>query len=174
MFNTKLILCAGAGVVALVATAARADSFNVKPGAWESTSTSTTTGIMIPQDMLSKMPPERRAKIEEAMRAQSGKARTTTHKYCVTEKDLDEDRLFKDPRDNQCSRKVLSKSSTRIDIEQTCGAAPNTMAMHATVEATSSTSVTMTADGQMQGGGKMHVEAKSHWLGASCAGIEKD
>lgn len=172
MSIAKFILCAGA--IALVASAARADSFGVKTGAWESTVTSTTTGTSVPPDMLSKLPPDQRAKIEQMMRSRSGQPHTITRKYCVTQKDLDEDRLMKEQGESQCSRKVLSKSSTRLEIEQTCGTAPHAMTMHVSVQATSPESVTLTVDGQMQGGSKSHTEGKSRWLGASCAGIEKD
>ena len=168
----KFIICAGA--IALIASAARAASFDVKTGAWESTVTSTTTGMAIPPDMLSKLPPDQRAKIEEAMRARSGQPHTIKRKYCVTQKDLDEDRLMQEESGSQCSRKVLSKSSTRLELEQTCGAAPHAMTMHVSVQATSSESVTLTVDGQMQGGSKSHTEGKSRWLSASCTGIEKD
>lgn len=174
MFNTKLVLCVGAGAIALTATAAQAASFDVKTGAWENTVTTTTTGMMIPQDMLSKMPPERRAQIEQAMRARSGQPRTSTYKYCVTQKDLDEDRIIKDKNDHECTQKILSSTSSRVDVERTCGSAPHTMLIHVVVEATSSTSVTMTGDTQLTGGGKTHIESKGRWLGASCAGIEKD
>ncbi len=135
MSIAKFILCAGA--IALVASAARADSFGVKTGAWESTVTSTTTGTSIPPDMLSKLPPDQRAKIEQMMRSRSGQPHTITRKYCVTQKDLDEDRLMKEQGESQCSRKVLSKSSTRLEIEQTCGTAPHAMTMHVSVQATS-------------------------------------
>lgn len=172
MSASKLLRCLVA-LMAALPLCGLADSFDVKTGAWENTVTTTTSGMTIPPDMLSKLPPERRAKIEEAMRARAGQPRSMTDKHCVTQKDLDEDRLFENDRDSQCTRRVLSKSGRRIEGEQTCGAAPHTMVMHVVVEATSSTSVIMTADGQMPGGGKSHIEARGRWLGASCAGIKQ-
>ena len=46
-----------------------ADSFNMKTEAWELTYSSVTTGMLMPPEMLERMPPERRAKLEETMRA---------------------------------------------------------------------------------------------------------
>lgn len=175
MSTNKLFLHIGVGALALAATVAQATTINVKTGAWESTTTTTTTGMMIPSDMLAKLPPERRAAMEQAMRARSGQPRTHTHKYCVAQKDLDEDQwLKKQDGNHECSQKVLSKSSTKVELTTTCGTAPQTMTMHMTVEATNPENVVMTGDGQMQGGGKTHIEGRSHWLGASCAGITKD
>jgi hypothetical protein len=57
-----------------------ADSFNMKTGAWELTYTSTSSGNPFPPEMLEKMPPERREKLEEAMKARSGKPKTRVHK----------------------------------------------------------------------------------------------
>ena len=174
MSTTKLFLYAGAGAIALAASVAQATTINIKTGAWESTTTSTTTGMMISPDMLSKLPPERRAAMEQAMRARSGQPHTHTRKYCVTQKDLDEDQYLKEDRNSKCSRKVLSKSSTKVELTTTCGTAPNTMTMHVTAEATNPENVVVIGDGQVQGGGKSHIEGRSHWLGASCAGITKD
>jgi hypothetical protein len=174
MPTARLFLYSGIGVAALAAGVARADSFAAKTGAWETTSTVTTTGMMIPSDMLAKLPPDRRAKIEQAMQAHSGQPHTSTHKSCVTQKDLDEDRLYKPEHASQCTRKVLSKSSTRVELEQTCDAEGHTFTMHLVVQAQSPEAVTMTGDTQLQGGGKSHFESHGRWLGASCAGIEKD
>lgn len=45
---------------------------NVKTGLWESTTTSTTSGQMpLPSDMLAKLSPDQRARIEARMNANS-------------------------------------------------------------------------------------------------------
>ena len=78
-----------------MATSAGAESFNAKPGAWELNFTTLTTGMLIPPDVLAKMPPEQRAKIEQSMQARSGKPRTHASKTCVTQEDLDQNRIIK-------------------------------------------------------------------------------
>ncbi len=46
---------------------ALADSLDVKPGAWDMSITTLTSGSLIPPNLLAKMPPEQRAKFEQSM-----------------------------------------------------------------------------------------------------------
>lgn len=173
MFFPKLLRCTVALLVALPLYGF-ADSFNVKTGAWEITTTTTSTGSVLPAEALAKMPPEQRAKIEQAMQARSGKPTTRVDKHCVAQKDLDEDRLFESTNDSHCTRRVVTKSATRIVLEQTC-AAPQASKATITIEAQSPDSFTTTVDMARTGGDwKMHLDSRGRWLGASCAGIEKD
>lgn len=155
---------------------ALAESFNAKPGAWEMTITTLTTGNPMPPAALANMPPEKRAKIEETMKARAGKPSTHTYKSCVSQKDLDQNSIVKsENEDNKCTRKVLSKSATKIVMEQTCPAS-HASKSQMTIEAKTAENLVASMD-MMQGGagGKVHVDMKGHWLGASCAGIrEKD
>ena len=171
MFPKKLLQCVVAVMVALPLYGF-ADSFNVKPGAWEMTTTTTSTGSVMPAEALAKMSPEQRAKVEQAIQASSGKPTTRVDKHCVTQNDLDEDRLFKSTHENQCTRKIVAKSATRIVLEQTC-AAPSASTATITIETQSPDSLTTTVD-FVRGGGdwKMHLESHGRWLGDSCAGIE--
>lgn len=79
-----------------------AESFNVKTGAWEVTSTGMTTGMMIPPEIFANMPPDRRAKLEQAMQARSAQPKTHVKKVCITQKDLDQNNLIReeDERDS--------------------------------------------------------------------------
>ncbi len=99
---------------------AGAESFNAKPGAWEMSVTTVTTGNPIPADVLEALPPDKRAEIEASMKERSGKADTDTFKSCVTQQDLDQNSMIKSESDSKCTRKVVSKSSTKIVVEQTC------------------------------------------------------
>lgn len=60
-------------ILPLMASCARADAFNAKPGTWEMTITTLTTGMPAPPDMLAQMSPEQRAKIEAMMQARAGR-----------------------------------------------------------------------------------------------------
>src|SRR4051794_36593111 len=85
---------------------------NVKTGEWESTITSDTTGQMpIPQEMIEKMTPERRAKREAMIKARGMKApRTTVTKNCDKKENLN--KPF--GNDNKsCKRTIVSSSSTK-------------------------------------------------------------
>ncbi len=91
---------------------AQAESFNAKPGAWEMTYTGLSTGTLIPPDVLAKMPPEQRARIEQSMQASSDKPSTHATKSCITKEDLDQNRIIKEEEDENepgCATKVVSK-----------------------------------------------------------------
>lgn len=101
---------------------ALADSLNAKPGAWDISITTQTDGSLIPPDLLAKMPPEQRAKFEQSMQARSGKPMTHNSKECVTQEDLDQDRMLKEQQEDsdlQCTTRVVSKSSSKLVIERT-------------------------------------------------------
>lgn len=153
---------------------ALAAAFNAKPGAWEMTISTLVAGNLIPPEALANLPPEKRAQIEETMKARAGKPSTHTYKTCVSQKELDQDNILKSENDDsKCTRKVLSKSATKIVVEQTCPA-PRASTSQMTIEATTPENLTVTID-RVQGGasGKVHVDMKGHWLGASCAGIKE-
>ena len=148
-----------------------ADSFNVKTGAWELTFTSKTSGIMLPPEMLERMPPERRAKLEEAMKARSGQPKTRVKKGCITQKDLDQNNFIKAEGEGEtaCAVKVLSKSPTKLVMERICPAAESNYKI--SIDVKTPENVEGTIDGSA-GEGKMHTDLKGRWLGTSCEGIK--
>jgi len=160
-------------ITPVMAPCALADSFNLKTGAWEMTHTSVITGTLIPPDVLAKMPPEQRAKLEQAMQARSGQSKIRTSRSCIIQRDLDQNRLIKEEsegEDPQCTTKVLSKSSSRLVIERAC-LAPHASTSQMTVEATTPETVVASIDRAIEGSGKIHVDIKGHWLGTSCDDI---
>lgn len=171
MFTNKLLPRCAIAAMACIAVAASAATLDVKTGAWESTITSTMTGMMVPADRLAKLPPEQRAKVEAMMKSQSGQSHTTTQKSCVTQKDLDEDNFLQQSPDPSCKAKTLSQSSTRVEFERVCGTPPHARNEHMVITAANPETVTMVGDFQ-QAGGKMHFENKGRWLGSSCAGLK--
>lgn len=154
---------------------ALADSLNVRLGAWDISITTQTSGSLIPPDLLAKMPPEQRAKIEQSMQARSGKPMTHTSKECVTQEDLDQNRIIKEQREEdgelQCSTRVISKSSSTLVIERTCPA-PRASTSQMAMEAKTPESIVGSLDITRPGSGKVHVDIKGRWLGASCAEIK--
>src|SRR5579862_2888392 len=77
----------------LVAAAWAADTtpLNVKTGEWEVTTSTESSGqLPIPEEMLNKLTPEQRARMEAAMKARgAGGPRTSVRKNCVKKEDLD-------------------------------------------------------------------------------------
>lgn len=153
---------------------ALADSLDVKPCAWDMSITTLTSGSLIPPDLLAKMPPEQRAKIEQSMQARSGKPMTHTSKECVTQEDLDQDRMLKEQHEDgdlQCTTRVVSKSSRKLVIERTCPA-PRASTSQMAMEAKTPETIVGSIDMTRAGSGKVHVDIKGRWLGASCAEIK--
>jgi hypothetical protein len=150
-----------------------ADSINIKVGAWEMTTTTLMTGMMVPAEAQANMSPEQRAKMEEIMQARAGKPSVHVAKTCVTKEDLDQDRLLKSDNENQCTKKIISKSASKIVLEQTCEA-PGPSRSTMIIEARTSETLAATMDMVQAGGsGKVHVDIKGRWLGAGCEGIRK-
>jgi len=169
----NLLYCAIAFTYAMPLYAL-ADSFNAKPGAWEITTTTLTTGMLIPAEALANMPPAQRAKVEKSMQARSGKPSTHVTKSCVTKTDLDQDRVLKSDDEEDCKKKIVSKSASKIIYEQTC-TGENAYKSTVKVEARTPESISANMD-MVQGGSgaKIHVDIKGKWLGSSCVGIKDD
>ena len=172
MFFKNILRCTFAVLVA-TPLYAFADSINVKVGAWEMTATTLMTGITVPAEALASVPPDQRAKMEEALQAYAGKPNVHVAKTCVTKEDLDQDRLLKLDEENQCKRNIISKSASKIVFEQTCEA-PGPSRSTVVIEARTSESIAATMDMvQADGSGKVHVDINGRWLGTSCEGIKK-
>ena len=65
-------------VLAALPFATQAETLDIKTGAWEITMKTLIEGMQIPQKAMASMPPDQRARMEEAMRARSGKAPART------------------------------------------------------------------------------------------------
>jgi hypothetical protein len=167
-----------AQVVALAACIpmqAFAASLNAKPGAWQMSMNTLIVGTPLTPEVLATMPPEKRAKVEKAMKERAAKPVTFSHKTCVTKQDLDQDRIIESEKEERtCTRKVVSRSATRIVMEQSCPE-PDASTSQITIEAKTPESlsaniVRVRGDGK----GKVLVDLKGFWLGPSCAGLKDD
>ena len=110
------------GLIALAPLASLADDvtpLNVKPGLWEDTVTTQAGGMMgaIPDDVLAKMPPERREQLEKAMK---GAMAPHTMKACVTPDQIKNGRLYQDRSNNACKQTITSSSSDSITFHIEC------------------------------------------------------
>lgn len=151
---------------------ARAESFNAKPGTWEMTFTTQSSGMLVPPDVLAKMPPEQRAKVEQSMQARSGKPKTHSVKTCLTKEDLDQNRIIKESDDDEpgCKTSVVSKSSAKLVLERTCPA-PQASTSRMSVEAQTAELLVGSMDTDRPRAGTVHLDFKSRWIGANCVGI---
>jgi hypothetical protein len=153
--------------------AADAVALDVKPGLWENTMTLERSGTPpIPPEILAKMTPEQRARMEERAKAmgQQG-AKTTTRKHCVTKEDLAKAMAFGNDNKN-CHRTILASSSSKLEARIECDMAGMKTNGTVHVEAISSEhvkgSVQMTV-GEGAKAMKMNSTFDSKWLGAVCS-----
>lgn len=155
---------------------AKLQPLNIKPGLWESTRTIKRVGEMpIPAEMLNRLTPEQRARMEERMKANSAAhTNTTTEKHCVTKEDLERDSM-KLAEARECTTTVLNSTSTTIKAKIVC----DVEGMHATgtldLVAADPEHVNGLSRSSMNGNGHtMNVEGSwsSKWLGPSCGKVK--
>lgn len=163
MKTLYLAFAIGAGAFPLYC---QAGDFDVRTGAWETTSTTTMAGVMIPKAALMQMPPAQRAKVEAMMQARAGKANTHTSIECVTQQDLDRGRLMKSDEAN-CTRRIIAQSAHHLEMEQTCSG-PEGSTSRFVLDAESPTRYSSSVDVARTEGGKVHVTIDGRWLGATC------
>lgn len=163
--------------ISMPALDARAESLNVKSGAWEMTVTTVSSGMKLSPEMAAKMTPVQRAQMEQMMKAREGKPHTTTLQSCLTKEDVSHDRIIKEMEDEdddgevRCTVKVISKTSSKLILDKMCpGPSPSTT--HFTIEAKATDSIVAIGDREQQGSGKSRMDIKGRWLRAACEGIE--
>jgi len=158
-------------------TLAAQTPLNVKTGEWESTMTNETSGqLPIPQEMLDKMPPEQRAKMEAAMKARGMQGpRTTSHKNCVKKEDLDKP-FGKENENKACKQTILTSSATKQEIHMECEMGGGKQVGTLTLEALDSSNVKGTMQMTASSGGRsMNVNStfSAKWLGPACTESSK-
>ena len=173
--KTKYIV----GVALMTAAAWGADTFHpldVKTGLWETTLSNQMSGApALPPDLLSRMTPEQRAKLEQAMKARAAQgAHTSTSRRCLTKDKLNEPLdLAKQPEG--CTHKVITSSSSKQEIQFECAIGGGKQTGLLRVEAIDSSDIKGTMHINMAAGDRASsttTEFTSKWLGAACT--EKD
>jgi hypothetical protein len=146
---------------------------DVKLGQWETTSTSSTSGTPpIPPDVLARLTPDQRAKMEAIVKAGVSKgARATTRKSCLTKEDLAKASAFGDEQ-KSCTRTVVTSSGSKQEVRFECtnGAMKNTGTL--LVEAVNSENVKGSIQIAATSGDRtMNVNSTftSKWIGATCS-----
>ena len=157
-------------------SAPRLQPLNIKPGLWESTRTINRAGqLPIPAEMLNRLTPEQRARMEERMKANSAAhTSTTTEKHCVTKEDLEKDRL-KLADAKECTTTVLNSTTSTVKAKFVCDQqgmrATGILELVAANPESLNGSYQSTAEAN---GHTMNVNGTwtSKWLGASCGNVK--
>jgi hypothetical protein len=171
------MMVAGLAACAL-ALPARAQGLAVKPGLWESSSSSSgaprSAMPQIPPDQLARLTPDQQAMIRQRMAGGGGGGQPATHRYCVTQAMIQKG--FTGPNDNQrCTRTVVSNTASAVEVTVVCtGDHPATGTIR--VQATDAASVAGTLDMTVSNGNggtmPIHSTFQSRWLGADCGDIK--
>ena len=157
------------------------DSFDVKPGLWEtSTSMSNMSGMpaapampQIPEATLARMPAQQRAQVEAMMKGRGAAGPQTTVRSCMTKESLDRGALGQ--ADKSCNWNLVSSTSTKqvIHLECTRGNAKTTGDM--TIERddpehVKGTMAMASSEGAKNVGATVSFSMK--WLGADCGDVK--
>jgi hypothetical protein len=144
----------------------------VKPGQWETTTTGQMTGMpAIPPDVLNKLTPEQRAKMESAMGAHGAKPMVSTS--CMSKEKLQQAWNTGQDALKACTTSIVTSNSTKQEIQMECNRNGSKSSGTVKVEAIDSEhirgAIQMTAttgnDGHSM---SMNYTFTSKWVGEAC------
>ena len=167
------------GFVLLAGAAGAADApppLDVRPGMWEATTTSETTGVPpIPPEILARMTPEQKAMLEARMKQGVSPGKTTVRKHCITKEEINKGLTFGDDH-GSCQRTVVSGSSSKQEIRIECSnsgiKATGTIRIEAIDPEHVKFSVQVTS-GDGAHSMKINTAGNSKWVSAPCTSDEK-
>lgn len=157
---------------ALLAHAGDAVKLDVKLGLWEVT-TRGKAGGQLPDELLQRIPPERREQMMAQMRAAA--ERPTTHRQCLTAAKLAKGFDISQERAS-CHRTVESNTSSAMSVTEVCNEGQGAQVVKAHFEAVNRESVTGTINMAMTRGGQtmtMDRDFQAKWLGADCGTVKE-
>lgn len=155
-------------------SASKTQSLNIKLGLWQTTVVTASGQLALPAEMLSRLTPEQRARLEERRKADSGKTHTRTYQRCLTRQQLANPDFT---LDRQCTWTTLAATSTRIKGNASCNYRDSGMKLTGSGKFVAldrehvKGSVEMIATGR---GGSMKTRnhLTSRWLGPSCGSVK--
>lgn len=154
-------------------TADSVQPLDVKPGLWETTTTTEMSGMPpMPAEVLAKMTPEQRARMEAAMQARTAQgAKTTAKRTCLTAQELSKPLAFGDD-DKSCKRTLISSSRSKQEVRLECANETTNRSGTVRIEAINPENLKGSVQMTASGGGrsmKVNVGFTGKWIGASCA-----
>jgi hypothetical protein len=165
-----------------VAAIAAADNFKIKPGLWETTTSSQSQGApVIPPEqkaerdkMMANMSPEMRARVEAAQKKAQINLPPLVQRSCVTKEDLTQSMPFEG---GKCTKTVLKSTSTAQEIRVDCtGDRYNsTGTIRVTASNSENWSGTLETTLTPVGGGSpitVKTNMSGKWLGSDCGDVK--
>jgi hypothetical protein len=168
LMKNRAVLAA-LGVASILATgSARADPLDLRLGLWETTLTSSTSGMLVPDAQLQKMPPEQRERLQAAMRKRQAEGpKTLTDRTCVTQQVLG--RAFEkasEGEEKDCKRTTLVATRAKQEITIACaGEHPQTREWR--MQATSRESVKGNVK-VVSANGSVTMDFAARWVTSAC------
>jgi hypothetical protein len=146
---------------------------DVKTGQWESTMTGQTSGMPpIPDEVLNRLTPEQRAKMEAGMQARGARGpKTTVTKSCLTKDKLDKAFNTGDDSTKACTRTLVASSGSKQEIHMDCNREGMKSSGIVKVEAIDSENVKGSMQMTMTSGERtmnMNYTFAAKWVGPAC------
>lgn len=155
-------------------TSALAASLDVKPGLWEMTIHTETHGqLPVPPEVVQKLSPERRAAMEEKMKAYNSQPHAHVYKDCITQQKLDKDEnafLSGEP-DMKCESKFSKHTRTSVAGTRHCTKGGMQQTEDLLFEAQDREHVTGKVNVSVRNGTNTMTSKgnlSGHWISASC------
>ena len=152
---------------------AQAPALDVKYGLWEMSNV-TNLGGQMPQVDTSRMTPEQKAKMDEAMKQMMG-THTNVTKSCITKEKVEKSVfMMPDQPGTTCSQKITTNTKTTLEASLSC-TGQNAMTGQMHIDALSPTSIkgTIKSSGAMQGGAMTAtINMAGKWLSADCGDVK--
>jgi hypothetical protein len=173
------LVVSGLAAACVLALPVRADGLAVKPGLWESSSSSGSGAprpsmAQIPPEQLARMTPEQQAMIRQRLSGGGGGAQPTTHRYCVTQAMIQKGFTGPD-NDQRCTRTIISNTASAVEVRIVCTGehpATGTISVRATDAASVAGTMDMTVSDGHGGTMPIHSTFQSRWLGADCGDVK--
>ncbi|HTB20178.1 MAG TPA: DUF3617 domain-containing protein [Bryobacteraceae bacterium] len=145
---------------------------DVKTGQWESTMTGQTSGQPpIPDELLKRLTPEQRVKLDEEMQSRGGHSSKTVSKSCLTKDKLDKPFNMGDENTKSCARSLVTSSGSKQEIHVDCSRNGIKSTGTVNLEAVDSENVKGSMQMTATSGGRtmnMNFTFSAKWIGPAC------
>jgi hypothetical protein len=167
----KGIVMGAALLLPWMAGAADMKPLAMKPGLWEVT---VTSKMELPADVLAKMSPDQRSRMDAAVAARGAQGPTVV-KACLSADSLSRALNFGADGRQNCQRKLFSSSPAKQEVDVECTQENGTFSGRMTFEAVSPESGKGTMQLTREGGMgllKINIAINTRYLGPNCGGVK--
>jgi hypothetical protein len=165
-----------ASLLAVSVSLSAAEKLNLKLGLWEMTSSTETRGMPpLPKELLDKLSPEQRKKMEADIRAEQSKGpEQDTDRECITPRDLD--RPLEPDNAKECKHTIVSSTRTSQEVHIVCtGGMPGSGSLK--VSAPTPEKMTGSMNLKLGAGAEamtIRAELQGRWLSSDCGEEAED